>query len=188
VFKIFDSFSGIKRVLVLPPDHKRADLYFEEKYDHFMGPFMGPFVGPAMELLMINYLARAGGVILHACSIERQGKGYLFAGQSGAGKSTLAKLWDQQKGVEVLSDDRTIVRTQEGQSGRTILDVRHPLAWRCPFRISPGRKIRTDFFSGTRPQKCPSGPPRGRCHAEVSQMLVSTLLGCPGDGIGDGNI
>ena len=111
VFKIFNHFAGLKRVLVLPPDLKRADLYFEEKYDHFLSPF----AGPAMELLMINYLARAGGVILHACSIERQGKGYLFAGQSGAGKSTLATLWDQQKGVEVLSDDRTIVRKQDGQ-------------------------------------------------------------------------
>ena len=105
VIRIFDNFSGLKRVLVLPPDLRRADLYFDEKYDHFIGPF----VGPAMELLMINYLARADGIILHACSIERQGKGYLFAGESGAGKSTLARLWSQQKGVDVLSDDRTIM-------------------------------------------------------------------------------
>jgi len=110
VFKIFDHFAGLKRMLILPPDLGRADIYFEEKYDHFMGPF----AGPAMELLMINYLARAGGVILHACSIERGGKGYLFAGESGAGKSTLATLWDQQKGVAILSDDRTIVRRQDG--------------------------------------------------------------------------
>jgi len=111
VIRIFDNFSGLKRVLVLPPDLRRADLYFDEKYDHFIGPF----VGPAMELLMINYLARADGIILHACSIERQGKGYLFAGESGAGKSTLARLWSQQKGVDVLSDDRTIVCRKDGQ-------------------------------------------------------------------------
>ena len=111
VIKIFDRFPSLKRRLVLSPDFKRADLYFDEKCDHFMGPF----VGPAMELLMINYLAWAKGIILHACSIERQGKGYLFAGESGAGKSTLSRFWDQEKGVEVLSDDRTIVRKQDGQ-------------------------------------------------------------------------
>jgi len=71
VFKIFENYSGLKRLLVLPPDLTRADLYFEEKYDHFMNPF----AGPAMELLMINYRVRAGGAILHACSIEHRGKG-----------------------------------------------------------------------------------------------------------------
>ena len=111
VIKIFDNFPGLKQRMVLSPDFNRADLHFDEKYDHFVGPF----VGPAMELLMINYLSWAKGIILHACSIERRGKGYLFAGESGAGKSTLSSLWDQRKGVEVLSDDRTIVRKQDGQ-------------------------------------------------------------------------
>ena len=30
VFKIFENYSGLKRLLVLPPDLTRADLYFEE--------------------------------------------------------------------------------------------------------------------------------------------------------------
>ena len=34
----------------------------------------------------------------------------LFVGESGAGKSTLATMWDQETDVEVLSDDRTVVR------------------------------------------------------------------------------
>jgi hypothetical protein len=33
-------------------------------------------------------------------------------GESGAGKSTLARLWDQENGVDILSDDRVIVRKQ----------------------------------------------------------------------------
>ena len=52
---------------------------------------------------------------MHACGIERDGKGYLFAGESGAGKSTLARLWGRQKGVNVFSDDKTIVRQKDGQ-------------------------------------------------------------------------
>ena len=111
VFKIFGSMAGLTRALVLPPEPNRADLYFANP----SGCFLNPFYGPAMELLMINYLARGRGVILHACGIERGGKGYLFAGESGAGKSTLARLWDRRKGVTVLSDDRTIVRKKDGQ-------------------------------------------------------------------------
>jgi len=43
------------------------------------------------------------------------GKGILFVGESGAGKSTLARMWGEEKGVEVLSDDRMIVRKRGGQ-------------------------------------------------------------------------
>ena len=110
LFKIFDSMPGLARALVLPPELNRAELYFADPSARFLDPFFGPTV----ELLMINYLTRGRGVILHACGIERGGKGYLFAGESGAGKSTLAKLWDRQKGVAVLSDDRTIVRKKDG--------------------------------------------------------------------------
>ena len=140
VFKIFESYSGLKRLLVLSPDLTRADLYLVEKYDHFMSPF----APPAIELLMINYLVRAGGVILHACSIEHQGKGYLFAGESGAGKSTLATLWDRQKGVEVLSDDRTIVRKQDGQFRM------YGTPWHgdAPFGSPRGVRLEQIFFLG----------------------------------------
>jgi serine kinase of HPr protein (carbohydrate metabolism regulator) len=68
-----------------------------------------------MELLMVNYLAQERGVIIHGCGIEKNGKGILFVGESGAGKSTLAKLWDQEDGVDVLSDDRIIVRKKGEQ-------------------------------------------------------------------------
>jgi hypothetical protein len=110
LFKIFESMPGLARTLVLPPELNRADLYFADP----SARFLDPFYGPTMELLMINYLARGRGVILHACAIEQGGKGYLFAGESGAGKSTLARLWNRQKDVAVLSDDRTIVRKNDG--------------------------------------------------------------------------
>jgi hypothetical protein len=140
VIKIFDNFSGLKHMLVLPPDFKRADLYFDEKYDHFMGPFLGP----AMELMMINYLGQTNGTILHACSVNRLGKGYLFAGESGAGKSTLSRLWYQEKGVEVLSDDRTIVRKQDGQFRM----YGTPWHGEAPFGSPRGVRLERIFFLG----------------------------------------
>ena len=63
-----------------------------------------------MELLLLSYLAKGRGIIIHGCGIARKGKGVLFVGESGAGKSTLARMWDEEDGVEILSDDRTVVR------------------------------------------------------------------------------
>jgi len=108
IIKLFSKRPDLKRTLVLQPTLEQAELYFANGSDHFLDPFHGP----VMELLMVNYLAQGRGVIIHGCAIARQDRGMLFVGESGAGKSTLATMWDQEKGVEVLSDDRTVVRKQ----------------------------------------------------------------------------
>lgn len=75
-----------------------------------------PLQYPLDELLFINLLARGRGVELHACGVaDANGRGYLFVGESGAGKSTSARLWLKQQGVELLSDDRIIVRREGGE-------------------------------------------------------------------------
>jgi hypothetical protein len=49
---------------------------------------------------------------LHACGVmTSNGTGNLFVGHSGAGKSTTARLWTMHGDVEILSDDRIIVRS-----------------------------------------------------------------------------
>ena len=111
VIEIFENFSGLHNRLVIPHHLTHADLYFAENGDRFPGPFFGP----AMELLMVNYLARERGIIVHACGVVHCGKGILFAGESGAGKSTLARLWDGEANTDILSDDRIIVRKQGGK-------------------------------------------------------------------------
>jgi hypothetical protein len=111
VIEIFAKDAGLQRYLVLAPDVQEAALHFSAQCDQFIDPFFGP----TLELLMIHYLARERGVIIHACGIEYDGKGLLFAGESGAGKSTLAHLWNQETGASVLSDDRTLVREIDGE-------------------------------------------------------------------------
>ena len=110
VIELFATRPDLKRTLVLQPGLEQAGLYFGNGSDRFLDPFHGP----TMELLMVNYLAQERGVIIHACAVVLNGRGLLLVGESGAGKSTLARMWDQEKGVEVLSDDRTIVR-RKGQ-------------------------------------------------------------------------
>lgn len=112
VIRIFEGgeFPGLERILVLSRQEQRADLYFPSDSD---ARSIDPFYGPVMELLVVNHLAEGKGVILHACGIDIDGKGILFVGESRAGKSTLARLWGKEKGVEVLSDDRTIIRRKK---------------------------------------------------------------------------
>jgi hypothetical protein len=106
VVEIFPHILALKRALVFKSPLKEADLYL-------LGEVGDPFYGPTMELLMVNYLAQGYGLILHSCGVVWEGKGLLFVGESGAGKSTIARLWAQERAVEVLSDDRTIVRKKE---------------------------------------------------------------------------
>jgi len=75
-----------------------------------------PLEYPLDELLMVNLLAQGRGVEVHACGVQdSDGQGYLFLGQSGAGKTTTARLWQKEAGIQVLSDDRIILRRLEGK-------------------------------------------------------------------------
>jgi predicted ATPase len=66
--------------------------------------------------LMIHLLSQGKGVEIHGCGVlDRRGRAYVFAGQSGAGKSTLARLWAERPDVTVLSDERVVLRTDNGR-------------------------------------------------------------------------
>jgi hypothetical protein len=75
-----------------------------------------PFEYPLDEVLMIHHLAGGKGLEVHALGVvDEAGYGHLFLGHSGAGKSTSARLWQSQRGVRILSDDRIILRRREGE-------------------------------------------------------------------------
>lgn len=70
-----------------------------------------PMEYPLDELLMLSHLAMGKGVEVHSSGIiDSSGEGFLFVGQSGAGKTTMTRLWQKHEGVQVLSDDRIILR------------------------------------------------------------------------------
>jgi hypothetical protein len=68
---------------------------------------------PLDELLIMHRLTQEKAIELHSTGIVRaDGIGNLFVGHSGAGKSTTTRLWTEREDVEVLSDDRIIVRRE----------------------------------------------------------------------------
>jgi hypothetical protein len=75
-----------------------------------------PLEYPIDELIMTHRLAQREGVEVHAVGlVDRDGSGHLFLGHSGAGKSTTARLWKPEAGVQLLSDDRIILRQHDGE-------------------------------------------------------------------------
>jgi hypothetical protein len=72
-----------------------------------------PLRYPIDQILTWALLAQAGGVLMHAALIEKDGVAFALTGASGAGKSTLSGLAHQQ-GWNILNDDRSVLYTATG--------------------------------------------------------------------------
>jgi hypothetical protein len=69
---------------------------------------------PLDQILLMYFLSRRHGLLLHACAAMMDGCGLVFPGRSGAGKSTLSRLLAGKRGTDLLSDDRVAVREEGG--------------------------------------------------------------------------
>ena|GEM_PF-1175780 len=69
---------------------------------------------PSDQVLLTNRLLRLGAVVLHACGVVMNGRGYVFCGRSGIGKTTMARMW-RNRGATLLNDDRVILRVVNGE-------------------------------------------------------------------------
>jgi hypothetical protein len=65
---------------------------------------------PLDELLVLQALARSGGLLMHAAGLAGPSGGLLLAGVSGAGKTTLSRALDGRPGALLLTDERAVVR------------------------------------------------------------------------------
>jgi hypothetical protein len=94
----------------------RALLQMNEKAFAGATRALSPLEYPLDELLIMHRLTQEKAIELHGCGIVGPDhSSNLFVGHSGAGKSTTALLWTTREDVEVLSDDRIIVREHPGQ-------------------------------------------------------------------------
>jgi hypothetical protein len=75
------------------------------------GYAVAPLEYPLDELLIMHRLTQEKAIELHGCGIVSPNESStLFVGHSGAGKSTTTRLWTAHHDVQILSDDRIIVR------------------------------------------------------------------------------
>jgi hypothetical protein len=104
----------IKRLLI-DPCFRQATLQMNEECLAGFPFTIEPLGYPLDELLIMHRLTQEKAIELHSCGIVRaDGTGNLFVGHSGAGKSTTTRLWTEREDVEILSDDRIVVRRDDG--------------------------------------------------------------------------
>jgi hypothetical protein len=104
------------RRLLIDARFSRATLEINEECLADHAALTSPLEYPLDELLIMHRLTQEKAIELHGCGIVRaDGTGNLFVGHSGAGKSTTTRLWTAGEDVEVLSDDRIIVRRDRGK-------------------------------------------------------------------------
>jgi hypothetical protein len=102
------------RSAIFAPDFSAGQVFLDSGFFRASAP-VDPLLAPLDELLYSALLARGNGAEMHACGvIDAAGHGRLFVGKSGAGKTTMAKLWQGVGGASILSDDRIILRRQDG--------------------------------------------------------------------------
>ena len=102
----------------------RLDNRFEKATVHFGGMLisendgkliaLNPFLYPLDQLLLMHILAKKNGALIHSAGMGIQGRGFIFPGRSGAGKSTLSRLFLGRDTIDMLSDDRVVVRKVKG--------------------------------------------------------------------------
>jgi hypothetical protein len=104
-----------KRLLV-DKHFRRATIQTNEECFAAFPQAKDPLGYPLDELLIMHRLTQERAIELHGVGIVGpDGASNLFIGHSGAGKSTTARLWTTLHNVEILSDDRIIVRESENQ-------------------------------------------------------------------------
>ena len=132
----------------LSKNFKKAIIDYREDYLDDQGLIMDLLI----EVLIRYSIIERNGFSMHAAAINHNDKGILFTAPSGIGKSTQAKLWQRYKQVEVLNDDRPIIRRSDGKwhvygtpwsgSDLQILNKRVPLSAIIAIRQSTENSIR----------------------------------------------
>ena len=107
-----------------------------------------PLEYPLDEVLIMHRLTQEKAIELHGTGIVRaNGDANLFVGHSGAGKSTTTRLWTEVEDVEVLSDDRIIVRRDESYGVGTPCDDSGSASAREVLRLRDCSASPTNLFA-----------------------------------------
>lgn len=106
--KIASEANAAGPVLVMGDSANEWDLFMNSEEAQ-----VDPLPYPLDGLVLYYLTAMKGAVMIHASAVNAGGRGWIFSGRSGRGKTTLARLFDN-RGVEVIHDDRVILAKKDG--------------------------------------------------------------------------
>lgn len=129
VWQLFDDDRGLRfdftvpllgdrpyRRLFIDNQYREGTLQLSDEYFAESRHAPDPLEYPLDELLIMHRLTQEQAIELHGVGIAGpDGASNLFVGHSGAGKSTTARLWTSLHKIEILSDDRIIVREHDDE-------------------------------------------------------------------------
>jgi hypothetical protein len=102
--------------LLIDSHFRHATLQMNNECILGLATHVEPLGYPLDELLIMHRLTQEQAIELHGVGmVGPDGASNLFVGHSGAGKSTTARLWTSLHKVEILSDDRIILREDASQ-------------------------------------------------------------------------
>lgn len=78
--------------------------------------FAGNMLSIMIRMLYSQRILSRDAAAIHASSVYKDGKSYLFLGKSGTGKSTHSALWMRYiEGCRLLNDDNPVIRVTDGR-------------------------------------------------------------------------
>jgi hypothetical protein len=114
--------------------YRSATLQLNSLFLSKFGDRIAQLAYPLDELLIMHRLTQERAIELHGVGIVGpDGASNLFVGHSGVGKSTTARLWTSLHKVEILSDDRIIVRESPARELRPGDDPRQIFMYGTPW-------------------------------------------------------
>ena len=107
--------SSLHRVATFNAGHTKARIYSHGEETWRKGDLHSLTMFPSDQILIARLLADRQGCCLHSAGAILHGTGLLFVGHSETGKSTITRLLMATKGkdVEILCDDRNIIRRRD---------------------------------------------------------------------------
>lgn len=107
---LIESRMGEKYNAVFNRDFTSGKVYIKQAKG-VAGWKMTQLVFGPLQVMIMHYLAiHKLGVLVHSSGIRHKNDGFLFVGPTRAGKSTSARLWKAAGNVDVLNDDRIVIR------------------------------------------------------------------------------
>ncbi|HUO35308.1 MAG TPA: hypothetical protein VMU43_09985 [Candidatus Acidoferrum sp.] len=124
-------------------------------------------IDSVLRIIHTLMLAPDGGFLLHASSVVRNGKAFLFSGISEAGKTTIARLAPPD--AEVLTDEASYIRKIDGRY----------VAYGTPFAGEfgePGKNIRAPIAALYLLKKAPENSIEKINPTDATQRLLRNIL------------